>query len=442
MVPNRSITDAMHFNRDLVTIQTGGKLTLVDETKQPHSFSAVRRGQVPKTLRAVEDCFGKGPCDELAVAHGAVNPDTGEEQDPTTPLVNVGKDGFNTARRLGADPAGPQDEREGHGSPRLDPLHDLRNPSVDAEQGQGRPARRLVALIVLLAAASASPAEAAVRHEWVAAVPTTWNIVPNGRDGIMGTTFEPSQTVFPTVVYRRFTKGWKKPLRNAPVASVDHDMIPGPLLHARVGDRLRIHFKNKDPNAPHSMHFHGVHYKPSSDGAYIPGFSGKDGNVKPGQTYTYKLDAGPDSAGVWPYHDHSPSMHESLAGGLWGALSIRGRHERKPDREFVTVFAAMQDFQTINGRAFVGNTPIYRSRVGDRVQWDVLAIGDEHHTFHVHGHRWRTPAGVPEDTRTLGPAESFRVSWREDAPGTWLYHCHVEQHMAKGMIGIYRVSPR
>ena len=39
-----------------------------------------------------------------------------------------------------------------------------------------------------------------------------------------------------------------------------------------------------------------------------------------------------------------------------------------------------------------------------------MAIGSEHHTFHVHGHRWRTAAGVPEDTRTLGPAESFRVS--------------------------------
>ena len=38
----------------------------------------------------------QGPCDELAIAHGAINPDTGEEQDPTTPLVNVGKDGFNT----------------------------------------------------------------------------------------------------------------------------------------------------------------------------------------------------------------------------------------------------------------------------------------------------------------------------------------------------------
>lgn len=96
MVPNRSITDSMHFNRDLITIQTGGRVTLVDETKAPHSWSVVKRTQVPRTLRGVDACFGKGPCDDLAVAHGAVNPDTGEEQEPTTPLVNVGKAGFNT----------------------------------------------------------------------------------------------------------------------------------------------------------------------------------------------------------------------------------------------------------------------------------------------------------------------------------------------------------
>jgi len=267
-------------------------------------------------------------------------------------------------------------------------------------------------------------------------------MIPNERDGITGDTFAPSETIFPTVVYRRFTKGWKKPLRNAPRSVVDHDLIPGPIIHLLVGDRLLVHFKNMDTTMrnPHSMHFHGVSYRPSSDGAYVPGFSGRDANVKPGQHWTYRLKAGPNSAGVWPYHDHSPSMHHSLEGGLWGMLSIRGRHERKPDREFVTVFAPMGDFQTINGRAFVGNTPVLHSMVGDLIQWDVMAIGSEHHTFHVHGHRWRTAAGVPEDTRTLGPAESFRVSWREDAPGTWLYHCHVEQHMEKGMIGIYQVK--
>ena len=87
----------------------------------------------------------------------------------------------------------------------------------------------------------------------------------------------------------------------------------------------------------------------------------------------------------------------------------------------------------------MGNTPVFHARVGDVVQWDVLTLGDDIHTFHVHGHRWRRPDGTPEDTRTIGPAESFAVRWREDTPGTWLYHCHVESHMMHGMIGIYRV---
>jgi FtsP/CotA-like multicopper oxidase with cupredoxin domain len=296
-----------------------------------------------------------------------------------------------------------------------------------------------MALCVLVAA----PARAAVREYWVAAVPVTWNVVPNGRDAIMNQTFPPSATVFPTVVYRRYTAGWKRALPNATRSSQPGGFIPGPLLHARVGDRILVHFKNLDTvfERPHSMHFHGVGYKPSSDGAYVPGFSGRDGDVKPGQTWTYRLRARPDSRGVWPYHDHSPSMTESIAGGMYGALSILRRHERRPDREFVVYFESTHGFETIDGRAFVGNTPVLRSHVGQLVQWDVLALGSEHHTFHVHGHRW-LEHGTPRDTKTIGPAESFRIRWREDAPGTWLYHCHVEQHMEHGMIGIYRVSGR
>ncbi len=301
--------------------------------------------------------------------------------------------------------------------------------------------RRLAVLVALGAVLATAPsAHAAVREYWVAAVDVDWNMVPNGRDAIGGMTYDASQTVFGTVVYRRFTKGWKTPLRNSP----DQDLIPGPLLRARVGDKLRVHFKNLDRafGRPHSMHFHGVEYKPSSDGAYVPGFSGRDADVKPGQTWTYELTAGEHSAGVWPYHDHSPSMDDSIAGGMYGALSILGRHQRPPDREFVVIFAPMKQFQTIDGRAFVGNTPVFHSRVGDRVQWDVLALGSEHHTFHVHGHRWVAPDGSDRDTQTVGPAESFAIRWREKDPGTWLYHCHVEQHMMAGMIGIYRVARR
>jgi FtsP/CotA-like multicopper oxidase with cupredoxin domain len=291
-------------------------------------------------------------------------------------------------------------------------------------------------------AATAPAASGKVRTYWVAAAPAAqWNMVPNQRDAITGTRYAPSQTVFPTVVYRRYSAHWRRPQRNMPAGSSNQDLIPGPLLKARVGDRIVVHFKNLDTllNRPHSMHFHGVHYRPSSDGAYLPGFSGRDADVKPGRTWTYRLRAGRDSAGVWPYHDHSPSMDESLMGGMYGMLSILGRREPAPDREFAVVFAPMGPFQAIDGRAFVGNTPVFTSFVGQTVQWDVMAIGSEHHTFHVHGHRWLAPDGTPRDTQTVGPAESFKIRWREEDPGTWLYHCHVESHMMAGMIGIYQV---
>ena len=294
-------------------------------------------------------------------------------------------------------------------------------------------------LAVLVAAALPGAAGAAVRNYWITAEPVTWNAVPNELDAIHGTRFLPSQTVFPTVTYRRYTKGWKRPLPDNRESGTGH--IPGPLIKARVGDTVRVHFKNLDRlrNEAHSMHFHGFHYAPSSDGAYVPGFSSRGGRVLPGQRFVYTLHADRGSQGVWPYHDHSTSMEESIAGGMYGAISIAGRHERRADREFVVVFAPFATFQTVNARAFVGNTPVFQSRVGETVQWDVLAMGSEHHTFHVHGHKWLDPSGVPTDTKTLGPAESFRVRWRENAPGTWLYHCHVEAHMAQGMIGLYRV---
>ena len=63
--------------------------------------------------------------------------------------------------------------------------------------------------------------------------------------------------------------------------------------------------------------------------------------MKPGQTLHLRLTAGEDSAGVWPYHDHSPSMMDSIGGGMFGMLSILGRNEQAPDREFEVVLAPM-----------------------------------------------------------------------------------------------------
>jgi plastocyanin len=107
-VSNRSITDNLHFKLDRISIKKGGTLTIKDTSGQDHTLSLVKRSQVPRNIKGVDGCFGKGPCDEIAVAHGAVDPNTGQEQPPTKPLVNVGKAGFNQPGDSVVIPAGKQ----------------------------------------------------------------------------------------------------------------------------------------------------------------------------------------------------------------------------------------------------------------------------------------------------------------------------------------------
>ena len=92
---NRYIQDNMRFSKNSISADRGDTIVLTDRTKQPHTLSIVRKNQVPRRVRQIDGCFENGPCGELFVKHGAVNPDTGEEQEPTTPLVNAGRAGFN-----------------------------------------------------------------------------------------------------------------------------------------------------------------------------------------------------------------------------------------------------------------------------------------------------------------------------------------------------------
>lgn len=289
-------------------------------------------------------------------------------------------------------------------------------------------------------ALGAANAGAAVREYWISAENTEWDVAPNGRDPVSGTRLPPEQRRFTAVVYRRYTAGFRRPWPNT-ARSADNDGIPGPLIRAEVGDRVVVHFRNRDMHhrLPHSMHFHAFRYPPSSDGAYIPYRSGRGGAVPVGGAFTYRLAAVRDSVGVWPYHDHSPSMHESIGLGLYGVISIRPRGEPPPDREFVLALNTHMGLDTINGRAFIGNVPTFRARRGDDVQWDVIGMGDDFHVFHVHGHRWLRN-GTPVDAELVGPASSLRVRFREREPGLWYYHCHVEAHQGNGMIGLYRVT--
>lgn len=285
------------------------------------------------------------------------------------------------------------------------------------------------------------------------------NIVPSGLDPQTGMTFTPDQSTITAVGFRAYTPGWGQPLAGSQDIGPNSG-IPGPVLRGRPGDRIVVHFRNNDRvyRIPHSMHPHGVFYTEKNDGAWLSTAADQaDGRVEFGSNYTYSWEVLEASVGTWAYHDHSvPTailgqdvMEETGSNlGMFGLIAIDSDAVEVADREifvyfhefYQAVFPGLStDFDCINGQAYLGNTPSFRGRVGERIRWRVAAMITEFHVFHLHGHRWQFN-GRWEDTHILGPAVSFDFDYIEDNPGHWFYHCHVVDHMNGGMMGEYIVT--
>jgi hypothetical protein len=78
------------------------------------------------------------------------------------------------------------------------------------------------------------------------------------------------------------------------------------------------------------------------------------------------------------------------------------------------------------------------------VRWHLLDLGSEPdaHTAHWHGNVVTGPHGQTADVVELLPASMKTVDMRPDAPGLWMFHCHVADHMEAGMMTQYLVLPR
>lgn len=294
---------------------------------------------------------------------------------------------------------------------------------------------------------------------WIQVDSFTHNLVPTGLDEMMGMTFKPSDSTYVALGYRAYTPGWGQPLP-ASTAIGTNGGIPGPIIRAQVGDTVKVHFKNNDTHYkwPHSMHPHGFKYDVNSDGGYVEAQHIPGRAVAFGNTYTYTWVARPSSLGTWLYHDHSPAQGITSAGpvmefnaelGMFGLVAITDHTTPRVDQEHFLFFhdfyqddipTLSQDYDSFNGFSYLGNTPTFRAKVGDRVRWRVAALGKEFHVFHLHGHRWQNSSGDWVDSQILGPSTTLTVEYTEDNPGDWLYHCHVVDHMAGGMVGWYKVS--
>jgi hephaestin len=338
-----------------------------------------------------------------------------------------------------------------------------------------------------------------LRTYFIAADEVTWDYAPQGRNLVTGQAFGETENVFvqrgrdrigsayKKALYREYTDASFGTLKPRPPGWQHLGML-GPVIRAEVGDTIRVVFRN-NASRPYSVHPHGVFYPKDAEGAgYDDGTSGADKHddaVPPGETHVYTWQvpprAGPGphdgSSVMWMYHSHTDEIGDTYA-GLVGAMVVTKKGMAKPDgsprdvdREFVSVFEVTNENQSpyldynienfagdpgsvdpddegfeesnlmhsINGYVF-GSQPLMTSRVGERVRWYMMGMGTEVdlHTPHWHGHTV-VAMGMRTDVVSLLPATMVVADMVPDDPGTWLFHCHVNDHIAAGMISRYRV---
>ncbi|HLT47258.1 MAG TPA: multicopper oxidase family protein [Rubricoccaceae bacterium] len=99
----------------------------------------------------------------------------------------------------------------------------------------------------------------------------------------------------------------------------------------------------------------------------------------------------------------------------------------------------------INGERHHRDEPV---RAGELQVWDVVNETLMDHPFHLHGFFFQVLAvdGAPppwrswEDVVNVPPRSTVRIAWLPDErTGSWMYHCHILEHHASGMMAHFDV---
>src|SRR5262245_16005372 len=137
----------------------------------------------------------------------------------------------------------------------------------------------------------------------------------------------------------------------------------------------------------------------------------------------------------------------ALGGGMMGSMRSALVHGRPVD-----IRAMMHEGHAwaINGVAAKGHMlePLLTLQRGRSY---VLALANDtawHHPMHLHGHAFRVVGrnGQPtryrewQDTVLVPARERAEIAFVADNPGDWMFHCHILEHQAGGMMAVIRVA--
>ncbi|KAL8870239.1 MAG: hypothetical protein Q9174_003670 [Haloplaca sp. 1 TL-2023] len=125
-----------------------------------------------------------------------------------------------------------------------------------------------------------------------------------------------------------------------------------------------------------------------------------------------------------------------------------------------TLYSALTTGDLATNPAIYGeNTNVFVLENGQVVEIVVNNMDPGKHPFHLHGHAFQTvvrsaeEAGVyvgnetlrevpmRRDTVLVRPNGNVVLRFRADNPGIWLFHCHIEWHVASGLVATIVESP-
>jgi nitrite reductase (NO-forming) len=252
------------------------------------------------------------------------------------------------------------------------------------------------------------------------------------------------------------------------------DQVPGPVVRARVGDRIKFSMTNRS-NEPapsvqvtaapmmHSMDFHSAMVSPQD----------KYRSVAPGQTISFEFTA--NYPGVFMYHCGTPMVLEHISSGMYGMMIVEPRNgfPTKVDREYAIVQSEFytkldpqkrkvdgQPLYVLDGERVRTKAPAYTvfngryngfvdkplpAKPGERVRLFVLNVGPSNtSSFHVVGtifdrvwmegnpdNQWRGAQTV-----LLGSSNAAIVEFVVPEAGNYIMVDHHFANASQGAIGL------
>ena len=229
----------------------------------------------------------------------------------------------------------------------------------------------------------------------------------------------------------KFVEGWAY-----------NGQIPGPILRANVGDKIRIVLKNELPEST-SLHLHGVRVPNAMDG--VDPYT--QSPIEPGQSFSYEFTALEPAVGMYhSHHNAQVQVPNGLAGALligdWKDLGMKSASGRLPDTDGKAdqeVVMVLNDSGTIglslNGKSFPATAP-YTLKVGETMLVHYFNEGSLTHPMHLHQPSGLVVAhdGAPleypfwADTLNVAPGERWTVAYTAKDAGVWAWHCHILTH--------------